>query len=620
MSESAPYLRPHRAVSRWRGVCATVTAVLLVGASADVLHGQRPVDAKTEGVARSRDIANAILHWVTDFRTHRFSLQSRLLPTVEAHVEFIRLGVRAGALVTGEKAALMSNFAVLQRLVVEAEKHPSAAVADALMALASIGLENDMFDHKLRVVRELGHFAILRIEAASVWNRVHGLVTTAPTLDGAGEEIESAAEKTARQDSDRPFIPLADRAIWRIAAVRLLGLKGRGVFRSSIEKCLGHADGRVRLAAAESLTALHHHASLPTVTRVLSGESHPMVVVALLQAMQQILNKQAQVIPAARSALGLRTALGRLGQVGWRSDMAIVQLLHNHPIRQAVPSLIALMRHARGDDDPILKIINGNASRFLGLQAHRALRKITGALIPDDPDKWEEFWLKEQDKIVVRRTRALHKTRTVAAVTSGGSFYGIPVLGSDVVFVLDTSGSMKQPVKRVLRGPVTGPRKGSKLSLSGTRLQVARRQTLKAVQGMPKNAKFSIVTFSGNVRAWNRVPAKAGRSARYTAARILGRLRPKGGTNVFEALIYVLEGRNVGYGSGATKSTDEVFILSDGMPSAGELTRPEEILEVVREINKLRKVRINTVFAGSGSGAAFMKQLAEENGGVFVQQ
>ena len=50
------------------------------------------------------------------------------------------------------------------------------------------------------------------------------------------------------------------------------------------------------------------------------------------------------------------------------------------------------------------------------------------------------------------------------------------------------------------------------------------------------------------------------------------------------------------------------------------LTDPEAILEVVREINAVRKVRTKTVFAGEGSGADFMKMLAEENGVAFVHQ
>ena len=97
-------------------------------------------------------------------------------------------------------------------------------------------------------------------------------------------------------------------------------------------------------------------------------------------------------------------------------------------------------------------------------------------------------------------------------------------------------------------------------------------------------------------------------------------MKPKGGTNVFDALIHVLEGSDVGYGTEASTDVDEVFVLSDGQPSAGLLTDPVEILRVVREINKIRKIRIHAVFAGEGSGADFMRKLAEENGGVFVQQ
>ena len=77
----------------------------------------------------------------------------------------------------------------------------------------------------------------------------------------------------------------------------------------------------------------------------------------------------------------------------------------------------------------------------------------------------------------------------------------------------------------------------------------------------------------------------------------------------------------MGYGSKPTTNVDEVFVLSDGRPSGGVLTDPKEILRVIKAINKIRKIRIHCVFAGEGDdvGASFMRQLAEENGGVFVQ-
>ena len=91
---------------------------------------------------------------------------------------------------------------------------------------------------------------------------------------------------------------------------------------------------------------------------------------------------------------------------------------------------------------------------------------------------------------------------------------------------------------------------------------------------------------------------------------------------MFDALVQVLEAKEMGYGARPTANVDEIFVLSDGQPSDGVLTETEDILRVVGQINKIRKVRIHTVFAGSGSGASarFMRQLAEQNDGRFVHQ
>ena len=65
---------------------------------------------------------------------------------------------------------------------------------------------------------------------------------------------------------------------------------------------------------------------------------------------------------------------------------------------------------------------------------------------------------------------------------------------------------------------------------------------------------------------------------------------------------------------------DELFVLSDGEPTTGQVTDTDEILRLVKEANKYLKVRINTVFSGTGKGAGFLRQLAEQNDGVFVQR
>lgn len=56
------------------------------------------------------------------------------------------------------------------------------------------------------------------------------------------------------------------------------------------------------------------------------------------------------------------------------------------------------------------------------------------------------------------------------------------------------------------------------------------------------------------------------------------------------------------------------------MLSDGEIGNTEEVLEVVKEINRYTQVKINTVFTGTGKGAEFLRELAEQNNGTFVQK
>ena len=62
---------------------------------------------------------------------------------------------------------------------------------------------------------------------------------------------------------------------------------------------------------------------------------------------------------------------------------------------------------------------------------------------------------------------------------------------------------------------------------------------------------------------------------------------------------------------------DTVFFLSDGRPTVGAFVDPDDILREVKEANDLRKVIIHTIAIGEFQ-KDFMKRLAEENGGIFV--
>ena len=153
-----------------------------------------------------------------------------------------------------------------------------------------------------------------------------------------------------------------------------------------------------------------------------------------------------------------------------------------------------------------------------------------------------------------------------------------------------------------------------------TRLDLAKAQVLNAVQGIAKGTRYHLVTFAADVRVWNRKAVRVGAGTSRTLTQALSQSHAVGGTNVFAALMHALGASQITYGQELKGGVEEIFLLSDGMPTHGDVKDPDEILRIVRLVNRYRKIRINTVFAGTGKGASFMQKLAQENFGTFVRR
>ena len=545
--------------------------------------------------ARAACIAETIESWVSDQGRVGFKLERQVRVQPSSRYEYVRIALGGGLLKSrGEKR---THLSLLHAVIGKAEMHPGEVVADGLLRIASLGYDTDFYDTdfynpSLKMVRDLGHFALLRMEAPEVWSYL--LRIAMGPMEGGDFEFDS---------------PAVER---RIAAVRLLGMQQRAVFRIAVEKCLLDGDSRLRLAAAEALGLMRQAQTLPVLTRAVVTEKHPIVAQALVDAIDRTLRTHGDTVDEEERLQALRGCLRMVGRLGWRNDLSIAYLFRKYPIKDAIPALIAVMRGAKESPDPILKVINKNASPILSHEAWVTVKQLTGALLSEDAALWEEFWEQEKDNIEVSR---VGRTSTGARTSSQG-FYGIPVLGQNVVFVIDTSGSMKASVPGT-----TGTGAGSR-NKSMSRLAAAKSQVLNAVQGMDKESRYRLVTFSDDLRVWTRKPVSPGRNSDRTLTNALGRIRPKGSTNLFAGLLYVLNVDRPPSGpltGEANKSVDEVFILSDGAPNTGEISRTSDILVVVEELNRYRKVRINTVYTGTGA-SAFMQSLAEQNYGVYVHR
>jgi hypothetical protein len=220
-------------------------------------------------------------------------------------------------------------------------------------------------------------------------------------------------------------------------------------------------------------------------------------------------------------------------------------------------------------------------------------------------------------KVVPFQRGALPDNATVT-----GGFFGIPVLGKRVVFVLDRSGSMQAPA------PQPSETSASDADIP-TRLDVACRECWDAVKQMAPDTYFNLVVFSDRARAWKPDLVPATPANKGALRNRLQRLRPDGSTNLWDALSTAMKMRTAMSQSPYREPVDEMFVLSDGYPTSGEIQKAEEIIARIREQNRHTAIRLNTVFIGkspsdldrdAAGGSTLMRVLAEENKGTFVER
>jgi Mg-chelatase subunit ChlD len=182
----------------------------------------------------------------------------------------------------------------------------------------------------------------------------------------------------------------------------------------------------------------------------------------------------------------------------------------------------------------------------------------------------------------------------------GPRFYGLTVDSNRVIFVCDRSGSMQADQK----------------------ILVLKDELLQAIDGMPAAARFNLIPFADRPDAWMKRLVPADAHHRNEAKARIYHLGAVGGTDLYGAVMTAL----------ADPDADTIFVVSDGMPSAGEERDPWQILRRVRKINRSKRIAIHTVFVSateaftpplpgqpaSMTGSRFLTELATQNGGGFV--
>lgn len=549
-------------------------------------------------------MAQAIRAWVTDFESGRLGARGMVRGGVGLQPRYMR-HARSAGLVAERDSDRITHFDMLGKCLIFAEEHPSTELGEALLSVASAGFDRAFLDRLALEVREAGHWALMRTEHRGVWFML--------LRAAAGEEVlVFSAEREA--DNGKSSEGVVAGPARRVAALRLLGMKNKPVFRSTIEACLWDTDPRVRLAAAEALDFQRRGRSLRKVVERVQLERHPVVSQALVRLLQVLVKTPGDEPTASDRRLAVRVALKQFGLSGWRTDMELLDLVEQYPAREQIPLLIKALERAANEPDKLVATVNERASRQLQQRAGDLLRAMTGALIPaNEPAQWQQFWDAEKDKIEVPKSLDRGKKFGTTA-----EFFGVPVTGSSIAFLIDTSGSMDEEVAGTSGGGRTSA--GNRRGKAMTRLRAAKEQIVLAVQAMDPQSRYQLLTFASEARTWTRRPVKPGRRSTRSLTEVLSRMRANGGTNLFDGLVQSLQLDEIGYGEQHKTEIDELFVLSDGRPTSGAVTEADDMLALVREANKYARVRIHCVFTGTGDGADLLKRLAEENDGVFVQR
>ncbi len=395
-----------------------------------------------------------------------------------------------------------------------------------------------------------------------------------------------------------------------LAAVTKAVTDGPEVLRKNILQRAASGEWTARAAALRvSVMTMKEKASKAYLLKTLSNDKDPRVRMAGLDALGSA--------PEGFEDL----VIGRLADGNWAVRLRAAAICQERELHKAVPHLINSLSKARP-----------RVAEALG----EALRGLTGENFEPYPDIWSKWWADHKDDFKTDIAVKKGKKAEFAEV----NFYGVPIKSDRILFIIDVSGSMKlktkndNPKDRWKPPPTVTGRKAPPAPppppeeiLSGPKIDVAKHELKKAIKKLPKDYEFNMIMFNQGAAHWNKTMQKATKKNKESAYQWIRGLKPHGSTYIDGALrlgfkVAGLLNYDKRY---PNINLDTIVLLSDGAPTdngfpVSKLMAPKVILEHVREWNKGKQVVIHCIGVDMVEGIEFLKDLAKENGGTYVDR
>ena len=496
-----------------------------------------------------------------------------------------------------------------------------ALVAVALVSASPAALQDDELVAEFKRYFRKYKDTPTRVEAVlSLQGTESGDVVgaLAPLLSQSEPEVVQAVVRVLSGFKTRPPVDslLAELGTSSDSSIRagLLEALSRGRYvntQAGVLPCLQDSAWQVRRRAVQALAA----------------GADPTVAAALTPLCQET---EVAVRCAALDALGILHS--ELVLAPARADLA-------SPSWQVRSSAIAALGRVRHVDSigPLIERMALEEGRLVE-DIGRALAEISGRDFGARLDAWQQFWKSVQGRFQIPSDEELAKLRAVQAERKekynppgSTSYLGIDTPSQSIVFVIDVSGSMEQEV-------VEKERYAGREYASWQRIEIVKDELLRTIRALDPAVQFNVLAFATEVKSWKKAPVKANPLNRSSAENWISHLEAIGGaskedlarvgltgsanleagkTNTYEALMTALGVVDGDVERGYKTNIDTIFFLSDGRPSHGKFVEPDDILREVRAANELRRTVIHALAIGEFE-KDFMRQLAEQNGGKFV--
>jgi Mg-chelatase subunit ChlD len=195
-------------------------------------------------------------------------------------------------------------------------------------------------------------------------------------------------------------------------------------------------------------------------------------------------------------------------------------------------------------------------------------------------------------------------------------FYGIPVHSTKIIFIIDTSLSMKDPAtwKPEIQ------EKDEKLD--GERgLDVARYELRRIIRGLADGVQYDVLAMYGRILPLSEKWVVSGRASREAALKFVNGLEAKVGTDVHLALIRALDFSGGNWNTPPREdSVDSVFILTDGIPSVGLMDRAQ-LADRILDAARFKRIAITSIaIEGTKESRDTLKRISDGTGGAFVKR